>query len=88
MKFIINQVGNLRLLNPKIQELIVMLNIQNQVIQEMKHQGADKQTINWALGWLKTPMQLQKMMNYLISIREMHIPKGKVIDMIDKIAED
>ena len=30
----------------------------------------------------------EKMIDYLISIRDKHIPKGKVIDMIDKIAEN
>ena len=65
-----------------------MQNIQQQMIQEMKKQGADKSVINWAKGWLKTPEKVQQMMDYLISIREKHIPQGKVIDMIDKIAEN
>ena len=64
------------------------IDIQKLIIQEMQQQGADKQTINWAIGWLKTKEQQQQMMNYLISIREKHIPKGKIIDMIDKIAEN
>ena len=65
-----------------------MKNIQQQMIQEMKKQGADRSVINWATGWLKTPEKAQQMMDYLISIREKHIPQGKVIDMIDKIAEN
>ena len=60
---------------------------QKQLIKEMKQQGAEHSIIKWALMSLESTDQIDKMMDYLISIREEHIPKGKVIGMIDKISE-
>ena len=62
-------------------------NKQNELIKEMKQQGAEHSIIKWALMSLTTTKQIQEMMEYLISIREQRVPKGKVIQTIDKISK-
>ena len=61
---------------------------QQLLINELKQQGAEHSIITWALLSLKTKIQINEMMDYLISIREKHIPKGKVISKIDEISKN
>lgn len=66
----------------------VLTKEQEQLVKEMKKQGAEHSIIKWALISLETPGQINKMMDYLISIREEHIPKGIVIQKIDEISKN
>ena len=61
--------------------------MKNNMVDEMKKQGASESVINWAKSFLKTSNQIKQMMTYLISIREQHVPQGKIIEMIDNIAK-
>ncbi len=65
----------------------VLTKEQKQLVDEMKQQGAEHSIIKWALLSLETPDQIKEMMEYLISIREEHIPKGIVIQKIDDISK-
>ena len=62
--------------------------LQEKLVLEMKQQRAEHSIISWALSSLNTQEQIEQMMDYLISIRDKHIPKGVVISVIDKISEN
>ena len=67
---------------------IMVYNFQRQMIEEMKQQKAEQSIIKWAVMSLQTKQQVEKMMEYLLSIRNKKEPKGKVIEMIDKISKN
>ena len=54
--------------------------LEEKIVLEMIHQGADNSTISGVLNDLKTKQQREEMMEYLISIRDMEIPKGEVLE--------
>ncbi len=53
--------------------------LQKTLIQELKQQGANKDTVNSIMPKLKTEKQQQEMMDYLITIRNKTINKNAVI---------
>lgn len=53
--------------------------LQKVLIQELKQQGANKDTVNSVMPKLKTKKQQQEMMDYLIAIRDKTINKNAVI---------
>lgn len=53
--------------------------LQKTLIQELKQQGANKDTVNSIMPKLKTEKQQQEMMDYLITIRNKTINKNTVI---------
>lgn len=58
--------------------------MKNNMLDEMRKQGASESVIKWAKSFLHTNNQ----MAYLISIREQHISQSKVIEMIDNISKE
>lgn len=53
--------------------------LQKDIIQELKQQGANKDTINSVVSKLQTKIQQKEMMDYLITIRTKIVNKNAVI---------
>lgn len=53
--------------------------LQKALIQELKQQGANKDTINSVMSKLQTKIQQKEMMDYLITIRTKIVNKNEVI---------
>ncbi len=53
--------------------------LQKAIIQELKQQGANKDTINSVVSKLQTKIQQKEMMDYLITIRTKIVNKNAVI---------
>lgn len=53
--------------------------LQKAIIQELKQQGANKDTINSVVSKLQTKIQQKEMMDYLITIRTKTVNKNEVI---------
>lgn len=53
--------------------------LQKALIQELKQQGANKDTINSVVSKLQTKIQQKEMMDYLITIRTKTVNKNEVI---------
>lgn len=53
--------------------------LQKALIQELKQQGANKDTINSVVSKLQTKIQQKEMMDYLITIRTKIVNKNAVI---------
>lgn len=53
--------------------------LQKALIQELKQQGANKDTINSVMSKLQTKIQQKEMMDYLITIRTKTVNKNEVI---------
>lgn len=53
--------------------------LQKALIQELKQQGANKDTINSLMSKLQTKIQQKEMMDYLITIRTKTVNKNEVI---------
>lgn len=53
--------------------------LQKTLIQELKQQGANKDTINSVMPKLKSEKRQQEMMDYLITIRTKIVNKNSVI---------
>ena len=53
--------------------------LQKAIIQELKQQGANKDTINSVVSKLQTKIQQKEMMDYLITMRTKIVNKNAVI---------
>ena len=53
--------------------------LQKAIIQELKQQGANKDTINSVVSKLQTKIQQKEMIDYLITIRTKIVNKNAVI---------
>ena len=56
------------------------------LIKELESKKVDKYNINLIMETLKTEKQLSKMIDYMISIRELNIPEDLIVEIADSIS--
>lgn len=64
------------------------MSLRNELIKELKRQEADELTLKWVPIMLKTNVQIKKMLEYLVSIRDVIVERQLIILKANQIQNE